>query len=106
MVTFKKFLNIAYKIYETNQCNFKIDKNTFKNMYNNWRKNSMSFTKHSVLQNSLINDKESYLRDYSYITLYKKSGKSQFIHEHFIFISNYFIKKLRQTKHIYINGTF
>ena len=106
MVTYKKFLKIAYKTYETNQCNFKIDKNTFKNMYYNWRKNSMSFTKYSALQNPLTNDKESYLRDYSYITLYNKSGKSQFMNEHFIFISNYFIKKLRQALHIYIDGTF
>ena len=106
MVTFKKFLNKAYKTYETNQCNFKIDKNTFKNMYYNWRKNSMTFTKYSALQNPLTNDKESYLRDYNYITLYNKSGKSQLVHEHFIFISNYFIKKLRQALHIYIDGTF
>ena len=37
---------------------------------------------------------------------YNKSNKSLFQHEHDIFISDYFIKKLNRSKHFYIVGTF
>ena len=40
------------------------------------------------------------------MTLYNKSGKSQFIYEHMIFVSNYFLRKIRAAVHIYIDGTF
>ena len=38
--------------------------------------------------------------------IYSKSGKKLIYHEHIIFISNYFIKKLRVSEHFYIDGTF
>ena len=38
--------------------------------------------------------------------VYNKSNKSMFQHEHIIFISDYFIKKLNTAKHFYIDGTF
>ena len=69
-------------------------------------KNSLSFTKYSALQSPNTLENETFLRDYSYITLYNTSGKSQFEHEHMIFISNYFINKLLEATHIYIDGTF
>ena len=40
------------------------------------------------------------------MTLFNKSGKSQFIYEHMIFVSNYFLRKIRAAVHIYIDGTF
>ena len=100
------FIEKANKFYNKNKCQFKIEKNTFKNLYYNWRNNSLAFKKYSAIENCLTNNEENYLRDYSYITVYNKSGKSQFIHEHMIFISNYFIKKLRNAVHLYIDGTF
>ena len=39
-------------------------------------------------------------------TLYVEKGKKMFYHENIIFISNYFIKKIREAEHIYIDGTF
>ena len=100
------FFDKAYKFYNKNNCKFKIEKNTFKNMYYNWRNNSFIFKKYSALGKGLINNEENFLRDYTFSTVYNKSGKSQFIHEHMIFISNYFIRKLRNAKHLYIDGTF
>ena len=100
------FIDKAYKFYNKNNCKFKIEKNTFKNMYYNWRNNSSTFKKYSALENCLTNNEENFLRDYTYSTIYNKSGKSQFTHEHMIFISNYFIRKLRNAKHLYIDGTF
>ena len=38
--------------------------------------------------------------------LYNKSNNTQFEHEHVIYISDYFIKKLNKASHFYIDGTF
>ena len=38
--------------------------------------------------------------------LYNKSTNTQFEHEHVIYISDYFIKKLNKASHFYIDGTF
>ena len=59
-----------------------------------------------MFDNGKTKNNEIFLRDYSYTTIYNKSGNSQFIHEHMIFVSNYFIRKLRESKHFYIDGTF
>ena len=106
MISCYDFIKKGYKVYNKNKCQFNIENYTFKNIYYTWRKNSMSFTKYSALENPLTNDNQNYLRDYTYTTLYNSSGKTQFIHEHMLFISNYFINKLSAAEHIYIDGTF
>lgn len=47
-----------------------------------------------------------YLRDYRYCLIYNANGKKMFKHEHIIWCSNYFIKKLRASEHWYIDGTW
>ena len=106
MVTCKKFIKKGYDIYNKNKCKFDVKNYTFKNIYYTWRKNSLSFTKYSAIQNSKTLENDSFLRDYTYITLYNASGKSQFEHEHMIFISNYFVNKISASTPIYIDGTF
>ena len=106
MISICDFIKKGYKIYSKNKCNFNIERHTFKNIYYSWRKNSMSFTKYSALQNPLTNDKNTFLKDYYYTYVYNKSGKTQYLHEHMIFISNYFINKMAKAEHIYIDGTF
>ena len=88
MITLKDFIKKGYKIYDENKCKFNIEDNTFKNIFYQWRKNSLIFSKYSALEFPNRNENEVYLRDYSHITLYNASGKSQFIHEHIIYISN------------------
>ena len=66
----------------------------------------MSFTKYSALQNPLTNGNNSFSKDYYSSYLYNKSGKSHYLHEHMIFISNHFINKISKSEHIYIDGTF
>ena len=46
------------------------------------------------------------MRDYALTCLYSTKGTNMFYHEHIIFISNYFIKKISQAEHFYIDGTF
>ena len=62
----------------------------------------MQFTKYSAIANPETKDNSHFLRDYSYY----KSGKTRFIHEYMIFISNYFINKLGTAEYMYIDGTF
>ena len=106
LLTLKNFIKKGYKIYDENKCKFNVEDYTFKNIFYQWRKNSLIFTKYSALEFPNTLDNEVYLRDYSHITLYNASGKSQFLHEHMIFISNYFINKISNAEHIYIDGTF
>ena len=96
----------AIKIYEKNNCTFEIKNYTFSNIYYNWRRESNIFTKYSVFTNQYTNNNEIFLRDYSLNTIYSKSGQNLIYHEHIIFISNYFIRKLRESEHFYIDGTF
>ena len=106
MITVGEFIKKGYKLYDKCSCKFNVENYTFKNIYYNWRKSSLSFKKYSSLEYPNTKENTPFLRDYSYITLYNASGKSQFIHEHLIFVSNYFIKKLSQSVHLYIDGTF
>ena len=106
IITVRDFIKKGFKLYDKSSCKFNVENYTFKNIYYTWRKNSLSFNKYSALEYPNTKENTPFLRDYSYITLYNASGKSLFIHEHFIFISNYFIKKLNQAEHLYIDGTF
>ena len=106
LISYKDFLKEALKIYDKNNCTFQIKNNTFSNLYYNWRKTSNIFTKFSVYSNKYTNNNEIYLRDYTFKNIYTQSGKKSIYHEHIIYISNYFIKKLRDSEHYYIDGTF
>ena len=58
------------------------------------------------MENNLTKDSNFFMRDYTNTLLYNKTGKNQFIHEHMIFVSNFFIRKLNTSKHWYVDGTF
>lgn len=46
------------------------------------------------------------MRDYSFKYIYNKKCNKLIEHEHVIFISNFFIKKLGESGHYYIDRTF
>ena len=68
-------------------------------------RNDNIYYKFSIFNNNLTLDRLQYLRDYSTL-LYNESGKTQFIHEHTIYISNFFIKKIQKAKYFYIDSIF
>ena len=106
LITYRDFVKEAYKIYNNNKCTFEIKENTFTNIYYNWRKSANVHNKFSVFSNMYTNNNELFLLDYNLTCLYTEKGNSVFYHEQIIFISNYFIKKLRESEHYYIDGTF
>ena len=103
IIKYTEFKKKATSYYYKYDCNFKINTNTFKNIYYNWRRYNARFKKYSILINKTKNNRD-YLKDYLYTYLYNKTGKTNYIHEHCIFASDYFIKKLRKSKHWYIDG--
>ena len=78
----------------------------YSNIYYNWRKSSNVFKKSSIFDNQKTLDGNQFMRDYCITMLYKKNNKDVFQHEHIIFVSDYFIKKLYKSEHFYIDGTF
>ena len=59
-----------------------------------------------MFDNQYTLEGNQYLRDYNYTMLYNKDNISLFQHEHIIYVSDYFIKKLNKSSHFYIDGTF
>ena len=106
IITFYEFTKKAQTLYDDNGCTFEIKKYISSNIYYNWRKNSNLFTKFSIFNNSVTKENKAYLRDYCFKSVYNKGGKNIFYHEHIIYISNYFIRKIRESHHFYIDGTF
>ena len=106
IIKYKDFRVIATKLYDESNCNFKVENYTFSNIYYNWRSKSNLFNKYSIFMNNKTKNGNIYLRDYSFKYIYNDSGKKLIAHEHVIYISDFFIKKLRDAPHYYIDGTF
>ena len=103
---YSTFCKTATNLYNKDSYEFSLTPNTFKNIYYPWKNNSLLFTKFSVFGNDKTNLKEQFLRDYTYTYYYDDKGKKLKKHEHFIFISNFQIRKICTSKHLYIDGTF
>ena len=106
IIKYTEYKKKEHKLYYKNHCNFRININTLKNIYYNWRKENIIFKKYSIFEFNKTKNGFEYLKDYSYTYIYNKSGKTHFLHEHAIFCSDFFIKKLRTSKHWYIDCTF
>ena len=106
LIKYSKFILKANKLYYKKNCNFDIKENTLKNIYYNWRKKSMAYTKFYAFNNNLCKNKKVFLKEYRNLYLYKSNGKKQFNHEHFIFCSDFFINELNKSEHWYIDATF
>ena len=102
LIKYSEFKLKDTKYYYKNECNFEIHTNTFKNLYYNWRRESIIFKKYIIFIYNKTKNKKNFLKDYIYTYIYNKSGKTNFIHEHIIYISDYFIKKLRVSLHWYM----
>ena len=92
MITFHEFKVYAQNLYNEKNLELELNNSYYSNLYYNWRKKSRVFTKYSLFDNQLTDNGKQYMRDYTLTMLYKKNNKSQFQHEHVIYISDYFIK--------------
>ena len=64
------------------------------------------FSKISIFNNKYTKDNEIFLRDHSFKYICNKKDNKLIEHQHVIYISNFFIKKLGESDHYYIDGTF
>ena len=100
------FRKYATDLYYKINCSFQIKNYTFCNIYYTWKNNTNIFTKYSVFKNKYIKDNNIFLRDYTYKIIYNDKSDKYIEHEHIIFLSNFFLKKMQNSKHFYIDGTF
>ena len=105
-ISFIEFKKYGQNIYAEVKNKFDLPQNYYSNLYYGWRKTSNSFKKYSIFENQLTKEGSQFLKDYSITLLYNKSNSTQFEHEHVIYKSDYFIKKLNKASHFYIDGTF
>ena len=106
IITYQDFIKEAQNIYDKNKCNFEVKKNTYSNIYYEWRKKSNVFSKFSIFDNKYTLNQKLYLRDYTFKGIYSKNGKNIIEHEHIIYVSDFYIKKMAESPHFYIDGTF
>ena len=106
LVTFNEFKKWASELYRNSEYNFELKVNTIKNIYYQWKKNSLLFTKYTLLENNKTFDNKIFLRDYSNCYLYDNSGKKLYNHEHMIFMSPFQVNKIINSPHLYFDGTF
>ena len=105
-ISFPDFKKYGQNLYIDKKNNFNLPQNYYSNLYYNWRKTLNCFKKFSIFVNQITKEGTQFLKDYCTTMLYNKSTNTQFEHEHVIYISDYFIKKLNNATHFYIDGTF
>ena len=106
LITVDEFKKWASELYRNSEYNFDLKVNTIKNFYYRWKKNSLIFTKYSLLENIKAFDNKIFLRDYSNCFLYDNSEKKLYNHERMIFTSPFQINKIINSPHLYFVGTF
>ena len=80
--------------------------NKIKNIYYNWKKNSILFTKYSIFKSNKTIDGQIYMREFKHTYLYNNDGNKIINHEHIIYISPFQIKKILTAPHLYFDCTF
>jgi len=107
LILFSDFMKRSSEIYRNNDYNFDLKKNFIKNLYYNWKKDNIIFTKFSVFKSYKTLDNELFMRDFTSTYIYKTKNSEQLIkHEHIIFISPFQIRKILSSLHLYIDCTF
>ena len=106
LITYEKFKLYASKLFLANDFDFIVRKNTFANIFYPRRRTAKIFNWYSIFDNNKTIDGNMYLKDVSNSYIYMSNGKEMFWHKHIIWCSDFFINRMKTTKHLYIDGTF
>lgn len=104
----KKILNDKFlELYNKKKYNFKYDKMKRQNMYKEWKRNSLKFSKFNIFEkNNIINlNNEIFLREYKYFYVNSKYKKQPELLEYAIWIDDLNIAHIRESKNIFIDST-
>ena len=63
MINLNSFKQKSIEYYMKNNYEFNVSKNTFKNIFYSWRRNSKLFSWYSIFDNSYTKDRTLYLKD-------------------------------------------
>ena len=96
------------QIYEKKNYEFEFDEKKILKLINNWKKNSIKFTQYSILEpKNLINiANEIYLREIKLFYSYNDKKKTPILNKYAIWIDDLNISHIRQSKHLFIDGTW
>ena len=106
IINFNSFKQKSIEYYMKNNYEFNVSKNTFKNIFYSWRRNSKLFSWYSIFDNSYTKDRTLYLKDVSNSYIYNSKGYNMYWHRHIIWVSNYNIKRIRYSLHYYLDATY
>jgi hypothetical protein len=78
------------------------------NIYKEWKRNSLKFSKFNIFEkNNIINlNNEIFLREYKYFYVNNKNKKKPELLEYAIWIDDLNIAHIRESKNIFIDGTW
>ena len=102
----KEFINYSITEFNKNSYNFNFDIARINNLFYNWKSNSIKFTKYYLLENPKTLSNRDYLKTYINKSIYSSKLKKNFKLEYFIYITDFFINKIKNSNNIFIDGTF
>ena len=102
----KDFLKYSIDEYNKNDYNFNYDITRINNFYYYWKSNSIKFTKYYLIENPYTFDNKPYLKIYKNKNIFDTKKRKNFVLEYFIFITDFFVNKIKSSKNIFIDGTF
>ena len=105
-INFPQFEKKAKEFFAQQKFNINLHKSTLSNIYYSWKRNAPIFKWTMIFENSKTKDNNTFLQNYCYTILYDNNKKKFFEHKHFIYMSDFFINRLKNAKHFYIDGTF
>jgi len=107
LIILSEFNKHALNLYRGNEYKFDLKKNFIRNLYYNWKKDNIIFTKFSVFTSNKCLNGEIYMREYLSKYIYKNiNSEEQIQHEHIIFMSPFQIRRMAKSKHLYFDCTF
>ena len=93
------------KLYNKIKHDFPLNNNFLSNIITNWKKNSIRFTKYSVLENKFDYNDRIIFREFRSILI--ENGKNNYKNlEYIIWANDENIQRIRKSNHLYIDGTF
>lgn len=101
-----ELISIAQKIYNENPYEFKYTENRIKSMIADWKKTSQRFTKYIFFEENKTFDNKDLLQMHIYKKILNKSTNRIIYFESFIWGNDLFIRRLSQSKYIFIDWTF
>ena len=101
----KDFLKYSIDEYNKNDYNFNYDITRINNFYYYWKSNSIKFTKYYLIENPYTFDNKPYLKIYKNKNIFDTKKRKNFVLEYFIFITDFFVNKIKSSKNIFIDGT-